>query len=134
VLLNRLVVVVAVLLAVGLGLRLYRARRAALLDEQPRHPLVPASLREGAERTWVLFTTPYCATCGPVEEHLRAADPRARIVRVDATAEPHLADAFRVRTAPTVVLADASGRVQERLVGADAVRQWALSRSSSRGR
>ncbi len=125
----RVVVVVALLLAAGLIVRLYRVRRAALVDEQPRHPLVPASLRKGAERTWVLFTTPYCATCGSVEEHLRAADPEARLVRVDATAEPNLADAFRVRTAPTVLLADATGRVRQRLVGAEAVRQWALSRS-----
>jgi hypothetical protein len=119
----RVLVVVAFLLAVALGTRLYRGRRAALVAEQPRHPLVPAALLEGAERTWVMFTTPYCATCGPVEEHLRAADPEARVVRVDATREPHLADAFRVRTAPTIVLADAAGRVRQRLVGAEAVRQ-----------
>jgi thioredoxin family protein len=129
VLLLRILVVVAFLLAVGLATRLYRARRAAVLDERPPHPVVPASLRAGAERTWVVFTTPYCASCGPVEEHLRAADPRARVVRVDATAEPHLAHAFRVRTAPTVVLADDAGRVRTRLVGAEAVREWALSRS-----
>ena len=127
-LLVRALVVVALLLAVGLATRLYRARRAARLGEQPRQPRVPASLLDGAERTWVLFTTPYCATCGPVEEHLRAADPDARVVRVDATREPHLADAFRVRAAPTIVLADAAGRVQQRLVGVEAVRQ-ALPRS-----
>ena len=119
----RALVVVAVLLAVALVTRLYRSRRAALAAEQPNHPLVPASLLGGAERTWVLFTTPYCATCGPVEDHLRAADPDARVVRVDATREPDLAHAFRVRTAPTIVLADAAGRVQQRLVGAEAVRQ-----------
>ena len=119
----RALVVMAFLLAVALGTRLYRGRRAAMVAEQPRHPLVPASLLDGAERTWVLFTTPYCAACGPVEEHLRAADPDARVVKVDATREPRLADAFRVRTAPTIVLADAGGRVQQRLVGAEAVRQ-----------
>ena len=119
----RALVVVLFLLVVGLVTRLYWSRRAALMAEQPRHPLVPASLLDGAARTWVLFTTPYCATCGPVEEHLRAADPDARVVRVDATREPHLARAFHVRAAPTVVLADAAGRVQQRLVGAEAVRQ-----------
>lgn len=128
-LLVRVLVVVVLLLAVGLGTRLYRARRAALVGERPRHPLVPAALLEGAERTWVVFTTPYCATCGPVEERLRAADPEARVVRVDATREPRLAEAFSVRAAPTVLLADAGGRVQQRLVGAEAVRQWAVSRS-----
>ena len=122
-LLVRALVVVAFLLVVGLGTRLYRRRRAALVAEQPNHPLVPSSLLGDAERTWVLFTTPYCAACGPAEEHLRAADPHARVVRVDATREPHLAEAFRVRTAPTIVLADAAGRVQQRLVGSEAVRQ-----------
>ena len=122
-LLVRVFVVVAILLAVGLATRLYRARRSAVLTERPHHPRVPAALLAGAERTWVLFTTPYCASCGPVEQHLRAADPVARVVKVDATAEPHLASAFRVRTAPTVVLADADGSVQARLVGADAVRR-----------
>ena len=122
-LLVRAFVVVAFLLVVGLGTRLYRRRRAALVTEQPSHPLVPASLVGGAERTWVVFSTPYCAACGPVEEHLRAADPHARVVRVDVTREPHLAEAFGVRTAPTIVLADAAGRVQRRLVGTEAVRQ-----------
>ena len=122
-LLVRALVVVVFLLAVALATRLYRSRRAALVAERPQHPLVPASLLDGADRTWVLFTTPHCATCGPVEEHLRAADPGARVVRVDATREPHLADSFRVRTAPTIVLADAAGRVQQRLVGAEAIRQ-----------
>lgn len=122
-LLVRVLVAVAILLVVGLGTRLYRSRRAARVAEQPRHPRVPASLLDGAERTWVLFTTPYCATCRPVEEHLRAADPDARVVKVDATREPGLAEAFRVRTAPTIVRADAAGRVQQRLVGAEAVRQ-----------
>lgn len=119
----RALVVVAFLLVLALATRLYRARRAAMVAEQPDHPLVPASLLGGGERTWVLFTTPYCATCRPVEEHLRAADPHSTVVLVDATREPHLAEAFRVRTAPTIVLADATGRVRQRLVGADAVRE-----------
>lgn len=123
----RVLVVVAVLLAVALVTRLYRARRSALIHERPQHPLVPDTLRAGAERTWVVFTTPYCASCGPVEEQLRAADPEARVIKVDATREPYLADAFRVKSAPTVVLADATGRVQRRLVGAEAVRQAVAS-------
>ncbi len=86
-LLFRILLVVGFLLVVALATRLYRARQAAALHERPRHPLVPAGLRADAERTWVVFTTPYCATCGPVEDHLRAADPDARVVRVDATPE-----------------------------------------------
>lgn len=121
---------VAVVLAFGvlLATRLYRSWRAGIVADRPDHPLVPTSLREDAERTWVLFTTPYCATCRPAEESLRAADPGARLVRVDATREPLLADAFRVRSAPTAVLADADGQVQVRLVGAEAVHRWASTR------
>lgn len=90
-------------------------------------PQVPAQLTDGAERTWVLFTTPYCANCGPAEERLRQVDPSARVVRVDATVEPELAEAFSVRRAPTAVLAGGDGTVQARLVGADAVARWSPS-------
>jgi thioredoxin-like negative regulator of GroEL len=64
-----------------------------------------------------------------VEVSLREADPDARVVRVDASREPLLADAFRIRSAPTVVLADAEGKVQLRLVGADAVHRWTSARA-----
>ncbi len=118
---TRVVIVVVILLAVALAGRLYRAWRARLQDERPVHPLIPTSLRAGANRTWVIFTSPYCATCGPVEARLRASDPAARVVKVDATREPKLADAFSIRTAPTVLLADGDGNVTARLVGAGAV-------------
>jgi hypothetical protein len=120
----RAVVVVVLLFAVALVTRLYRRWREEVRTDQPQHPAVPASLLAGAERTWVVFTTPYCATCGPVEARLRASDPLARVVKVDATREPHLADAFSIRSAPTAVLADAEGRVTARLVGADAVEAY----------
>jgi len=122
---------VAVFLAFGvlLATRLYRTWRAGVVDERPDHPLVPAALRKKAERTWVVFTTPYCATCGPVEDSLRASDPGARVVRVDATREPMLAQAFNVRSAPTALLADADGNVQARLVGAQAVHRWTSARA-----
>lgn len=121
-------VVIALLFAVALAARLYGRWRMRTVAHRPAHPLVPAALREGAERTWVLFTTPFCASCGPVEQRLRALDPGARVVRVDATAEPVLADAFSVRSAPTVLLADADGRVKARLVGAEAVEGYARPR------
>jgi thiol-disulfide isomerase/thioredoxin len=127
VILVRLVVVMVVLFAVALVARLYRQWRAGLVADRPEHPLVPASLREGADRTWVVFTSPYCATCGPVADRLQRTDPDARVVKVDATREPRLADAFSVRSAPTVLLADAEGRVQARLVGADAVENYVRS-------
>jgi len=122
---------VVVILAFGILLvtRLYRSWRAGVVAECPDHPLVPAALRADAERTWVVFTTPYCASCGPVETCLRASDPGARVVRVDATREPALADAFGVRSAPTAVLADSDGQVQARLVGAEAVYRWTSGRA-----
>ena len=124
--LARAIVVLALLFAVALVTRLYRQWREGVRTDRPEHPAVPASVLAGAERTWVLFTTPYCATCGPVEARLRALDPGARVVKVDATREPHLADAFSIRSAPTALLADAAGQVQERLVGADSVEEWAI--------
>ncbi len=124
----RLAVVVILAFGVLLAIRLYRTWRAGVVSERPDHPLVPAVLRNNAERTWVVFTTPYCASCGPVEESLRLSDPGARVVRVDATREPLLAEAFKVRSAPTAVLADADGRVHERLVGAEAVHRWTSAR------
>jgi hypothetical protein len=120
-LLARAVVVVAILFAVAFVARLYRSWRAGVQDHQPAHPRIPETLIAGAARTWVVFTSPYCATCGPVEARLRASDPEARVVKVDATREPHLASAFSIRSAPTVLLADGAGNVTARLVGAEAV-------------
>ena len=127
--LARAVVVVVLLFAVALGARLYRAWRSKVQDHQPDHPRIPETLLAGAARTWVLFTSPYCATCGPVEARLRAWDPDARVVKVDATREPSLADAFSIRSAPTVLLADGAGNVTARLVGAEAVTEYVGGRS-----
>ena len=120
----RALVVVIVLVAVALGTGLYRRWRREAVTATPDHPPVPASLRAGAEMTWVVFTTPYCASCGPVADRLQASDPSARVVTVDATREPALADAFSVRSAPTAVLADGQGRVTARLVGAAEVERY----------
>jgi hypothetical protein len=124
----RAVVVVGLLFGVALLTRLYRQWRAGVVTARPVHPAVPASLLAGAPRTWVVFTTPYCASCGPVEARLRASDPNARVVKVDATREPHLADAFSIRSAPTVLLADGAGNVTARLVGAEAVDAYMSTR------
>jgi hypothetical protein len=124
----RAIVVLVLLFAVALAARLYKQWRMGLQTDQPDHPTVPETLRAGAERTWVVFTSPFCATCGPVADRLQASDPGARVVKVDATREPHLADAFSVRSAPTVLLADRDGRVQARLVGAEAVESYVSAR------
>jgi thioredoxin-like negative regulator of GroEL len=81
----------------------------------------PALLDPAASRTWVLVTSPLCASCGPVAERLRRLDPMAALVTVDASLAPDLARELRVRAAPSLLLAGANGRVVHRLAGADAV-------------
>ena len=126
-------VVVVALIVVGLvvGRRVYLQWQARL-QQAPAgpSPRVPAALLGDADRTWVVFTTPFCASCGPVKESLAEQDPAANVVTVDATREPHLADAFAVRSAPTVLLADRTGDVQARLVGAPAVRDYLSARTA----
>jgi len=121
VILARAAIVIVVLFVFALGRRLYQQWRAGLHNESRTVPRLPSDLIGGAERAWVVFTTPYCATCEPVKQRLAAHDPDARVITVDATREPHLANAFHVRAAPTVLGADSSGEVHTRLVGADAV-------------
>ena len=123
----RVAIVLLILFTLILARRLYRQWRARLSSDRRPVPRLPADLMEGADRTWVVFTTPMCASCGPVIERLQEADPSARVVTVDATRELPLADAFRIRSAPTVLLADASGTVQTRLVGASAVEAYVRS-------
>lgn len=120
----KLAVVAAIVILMILARRLHVQRQLRLQKPEAHHPRVPRELLDGADRTWVVFTTPYCAACGPVKDQLASDDPLANIVTVDATREPHLANAFGVRSAPTVLLADAVGDVQARLVGAPAVRDY----------
>ena len=120
----RLLVVAVMLGLFALAPVLWRRRQRSIAAGPAEHPPVPRSLLDGSDRTWVLFTTPWCASCGPVEERLRASDPDARVIKVDATREPELAGAFSVKSAPTALLADRDGRVQARLVGAAAVDRY----------
>ena len=123
----KLAIVAAIVVGLVVGRRIYVQWRARQQRTPDRLPRVPDELLAGADRTWVVFTTPYCASCGPLKEQLAREDPAARVVTVDATREPHLADAFSVRSAPTVLLADGSGEVSARLVGAPAVRDYLAS-------
>jgi thiol-disulfide isomerase/thioredoxin len=120
----RLLVVAAVVVLLAAAPALYRRRQERLQRPPAATPPVPAHLLGGADRTWVLFTTPWCASCVPVEERLRASDPYARVVKVDATRQRDLAGTFAIRTAPTVLLADARGQVTARLVGIEAVNEF----------
>lgn len=109
--------------------RMYLQWRAGLHHEARTVPRLPSALLDGAERVFIVFTTPMCATCGPVTERLRAHDPGARVITVDATEHPSLARSFHVRAAPTVLLADGSGDVRHRMVGAAAVTQFIAART-----
>ena len=127
----KFVLVAAIVLGLILGRRLYVQYQARLQAPVQVTQRVPPELLSGAERTWIVFTTPLCASCGPVKEQIELEDPSGRIITIDATREPHLAEAFDVRTAPTVVLADATGEVRARLVGAPAVRDYLAARPST---
>lgn len=121
-------IALAIVLLLVAARPLYFAWRHRVRTEWPPHPRVPEHIVDGADRTWIVFTTPYCATCGPVADSLRANDPDARHIKIDATEQPGLAHAFSVRMAPTVLLANGEGAVQERLVGAAAVRDFVSAR------
>lgn len=123
-------VVAAIVVGLIIGRRMYVQWQARLQQAPASSPRVPSELLGDADRTWVVFTTPMCASCGPVKEQLADEDPGAEIVTVDATREPHLADAFAVRSAPTVLLAGRDGQVQARLVGAPAVRDYLSARTA----
>lgn len=72
---------------------------------------------EGARRgvpAILYFTTPLCGPChtvqDPIIESLAAAYGRAlQVIRVDATAQPDVADRWRVLSAPTLFVFDARG-------------------------
>lgn len=117
----RLVIVLAVLAGLMWARYWNLARARRLRAARPDHPSVPRDLLAG-DRTWLVFTTPYCAACGPAAEHLRRHDPGSSVLMVDATERIDLADSFSVKATPTALLADADGTVLTRLVGADMVR------------
>ena len=128
----KFVVVAAIVLALIIGRRMYVQWQVRQQRPPASSPRVPSVLLGSGdtERTWVVFTTPFCASCEPVKEQLALQDPAAKITTVDATREPHLADAFSVRSAPTVLLADRDGTVLARLVGAPAVRDYLSARTA----
>jgi hypothetical protein len=74
--------------------------------------------------TWIIFTTPLCVSCNAVQADLERHFPHHEVRKVDATERPDLSDLYGVRRAPTTVLADSTGRIVERLVGPEAVRDF----------
>lgn len=108
--------VVALLAAGVLVLAAGHLRARARSVDVTRLPPLDADLARG-NATWVVFTTEYCATCGPVVERIRRLDPTADVLEVDVADRPDLARRYAVRTAPTVLFAGANGRIQARFVG-----------------
>ena len=113
--------IVAVVVFVVVAGKIVHRRWKIGLQRPVDHPRLPTELAGG----WVVFTTPYCATCEPVKDRLRSLDPATPLHTVDATREPRLADAFKIKSAPTALLSDDRGQVRERLVGAAAVTSYA---------
>jgi len=120
----RFVIVAALLALFGAARWAYARRQARLAADAAPVPRLPSHVLADGPASWVVFTTPYCASCGPVADMLRGADDGAEVVTVDATAHPDLADAFRIRRSPTVLRADRAGVVDLRLVGPEAVRHY----------
>lgn len=116
----RLAIVAVFLVSFAASRPLYSRWRRQLVLDAGEMPPVPGRLLGETERSWVIFTTPYCATCDSVKARLRdRLDWHVAVV--DVTTEPSLADAYRIRSAPTILEADRSGRVLARLVGAQAL-------------
>lgn len=115
----RLLVVVALGAAVLVVARAYLAARRSEATASLESLALPPLDHDvtGGRRTWIVFTTPYCATCGPVKQRIAAFDPGTPIVEVDVASRPDLAHRYRVRTAPTVLLAGRGGAVEARFVG-----------------
>jgi hypothetical protein len=128
----RLLIVAAVVVLCLAGRWAYTRRQARLAGDDRPVPRIPDDLLSDRPTTWVVFSTPYCASCGPVADMLRHAEAASGVVMVDATKHPDLADAFRVRRSPTVLRADRAGTVDLRLVGPEAVRDH-LSHLTSAG-
>jgi thiol-disulfide isomerase/thioredoxin len=114
-------VVVAVLVAAVLTVT--AARRRSIERDRGRDgdwPALPERLR-GAGPTWVIFTTPYCASCRPLHDAISRAHPGDTVIDLDVSDEPDVAASYAVQRAPTTVRAAGDGRIVARLAGADAV-------------
>lgn len=114
----RIVLVVALVALFVVAKVAYDRRSARIADRTELDlPRLPERLR-GPGRTWVVFATEFCATCGPVTERLRALHPDDTVHKVLVEEETALADDFVVRTAPTLLEVDADGTVVHSVAGA----------------
>ena len=115
------IAVLFVVFLVVLGKRMLHQKMAARRRRRPHgDATLPPTVTAGRERTWVLFTTPFCATCNQVEAQLARHDPHTPVVRIDASRETELAARFAVMTAPTLLRAGPGGAVLGHYVGTEA--------------
>ncbi len=119
----RLVIVGALLVVLGVGMLINRRRLATNTEVDAQGGTIPADLR-GSDRTWLVFSTPMCATCGPVETLLREHDTDATVTGIDATTRPDLVDLLEIRSAPTLIEADARGVILRRVSGPGPVTEF----------
>jgi hypothetical protein len=84
-------------------------------------PLVPAPLLRGADRTWVVFSTPDCRSGRSLADRLRHSEPASQVTEIDARREPRLAEAFGVHQVPALIRANRYGQVEARLMGSAAI-------------
>lgn len=117
----RLLIVLGLIAAFVVAKAAHDRRAARLADRSSLElPELPDRWR-GPGRTWVVFATEYCATCRPVTERLQALHPDDTVHKIMVEEETALADAFVVRTAPTLLEVDATGNVVHSVAGAEAV-------------
>ncbi len=120
----RIFVVIALLFTFAFVKRLW-VQRTIFLQRTKTVDRFPQAMLGGRPYTWVVFTTPMCVSCGPAVEQLRRKRPDAGMVVLDATQHTDLAERFKIRTAPTALLASSDGTVLTRHAGAAAIRDFA---------
>lgn len=120
----RVLVCVGLLAVFAVAKVLHDRRAAGLADRSSLdQPSLPPDLR-GAGRTWVVFATEFCATCGPVAERLRGLHPDDTVHKLLVEEHAALADQYSVRTAPTLLEVDATGAVVHSVAGAEPVLRY----------
>ena len=121
----KFLIVVAIVFVLALAPRIWRMRKLADQRDQQGFADLPVGL-QGTNPTFVIFTTRFCRQCAAVERALRSRAGAAVHV-IDVEDEPQLAATYRVKRAPTVIEADAGGRVRRRLVGVEWLRAEAVA-------
>lgn len=107
---------VLLLVVAGSGLLLV-ARARWLRGGVPTGTTVPDGVVPVGQASWLVLTTPWCASCGPVVERLEAAG-ELPVVVLDVAERPEVGTALDVRQAPTVLRVGDRGEVLERRAGA----------------